>query len=519
MTSGDGSRKDPGCLAKELGLEVIENIPLLHLPSIDLIPYTTARQLLVLPVRENDTTVTLAVADPLDLDAIESVRYRVKKQVETVVAAKETLLIAIEKIYQAQSSGEEGKEDGIQEYKEENLVDLLDEKAQSGGKTGQILSLILREAIRQRASDIHFEPFAGHLRIRFRIDGCLHGRDFAARGIEPALITRIKVMAQMDIAERRLPQDGRIKVSFGGREIDFRVSSVPVSDGERLVLRILDKGNVRLGIDEIGMSVSVTESFKELTSCKEGIILVTGPTGSGKTTTLYSALSQMDLESVNIMTVEDPVEYKLSRIAQIAVRPSIGLTFSKGLRHILRQDPDVIMLGEIRDSETAQIAIQASLTGHLVLSTLHTNDAPSAVTRLVDMGIEPYLISASVIGVVAQRLVRKVCPHCCQKSSPSQKTLEQMGITESESCDFMQAVGCEECFGSGYKGRHGIYELMGANEKMRHLISTGADLDAVHKLALQQGMVPLREHGIELARKGITTLEEVLRMTRAGEIT
>lgn len=503
-------------LAKELGLEIIDEVPCRRFPCNANIPYTMARQTLTLPIGESEDLVRLAVANPLDIEAIESIRWKVKKEVETVVATKGKILEAIEKVYQSQEEEEKKTSGQSQEIKEEGLIDLLDESSQKGGKTGQILSQVLREAIRQRASDIHFEPFAGHLRVRFRIDGCLHGREFATAGMESALLTRIKVMAQMDIAERRLPQDGRIKVSFGEREIDFRVSSVPVSDGERLVLRILDKGNVRLGIDEIGMSASVSQSFKDLTNSKEGIILVTGPTGSGKTTTLYSALSQMDLGSVNVMTVEDPVEYKLSRIAQIAVRPSIGLTFSKGLRHILRQDPDVIMLGEIRDAETAQIAIQASLTGHLVLSTLHTNDAPSAVTRLVDMGIEPYLISASVIAVVAQRLVRKVCPHCCVKKTASPKILSNLGIASDQSVQFTEAVGCKECFGSGYMGRHGIYELMGVNEKMRHLISMGADLDAVHELALQQGMVSLRQHGIELAREGITTLEEVLRMTRSG---
>lgn len=502
-------------LAEQLGLEMIEEVPCIQLHANKLIPYSMARQLLVLPIAETQGRIRLAVANPLDLDAIEAVRWKVKKEIETVVVIKEKLLEAIEKVYQSQEQASEKSAASSQDVKEEGLIDLLDEKSQKGGKTGQVLSQILREAIRQRASDIHFEPFAGFLRIRFRIDGCLHGREFPAAGMESALLTRIKVMAQMDIAERRLPQDGRIKVAFGEREIDFRVSSVPVSDGERLVLRILDKGNVRLGIDEIGMSASVTQAFKDFTSAKEGIILVTGPTGSGKTTTLYSALSQMDLNSVNVMTVEDPVEYKLSQIAQIAVRPSIGLTFSKGLRHILRQDPDVIMLGEIRDAETAQIAIQAALTGHLVLSTLHTNDAPSAVTRLVDMGIEPYLISASVIAVVAQRLVRKVCTHCCVKKAPSAKILANLGIEGDARLQFTQAAGCEECFGSGYSGRHGIYELMGVNDKMRHLISTGADLDAVHQLAIKQGMVSLREHGIELARLGLTTLEEVLRMTRS----
>ena len=506
-------------LARELGLEVIEQVPCLHLPCLDQINYNFAREHLLLPIEEDALAVKIAVADPLDLDAIEMVRWRVKKRIETVVAPKEALLAAIEKVYQTHKAGEKSQEARATAQQTQTLVDLLDEEGQAGGETGQVLSQVLREAIRQKASDIHFEPYKESLRVRFRIDGCLHARRFALVGIESALITRVKVMSQMDIAERRLPQDGRIKVSFGGREIDFRVSSIPVSGGERLVLRILDKGNVRLGIDEIGMSPQVAKDFKKLISCNEGIVLVTGPTGSGKTTTLYSALSQLDLDAVNVMTVEDPVEYKLDRIAQIAVRPQIDLTFARGLRHILRQDPDVIMIGEIRDIETAQIAIQASLTGHLVLSTLHTNDAPSAITRLIDMGIEPYLISASVIGVLAQRLVRKVCPHCQRPTKPSNEILEQLGITSQEGLEenFVEAKGCEECFGSGYKGRHGIYELMQINEKVRHLISKGADLDTIAHLVAQQGMRSLRLTGIDLARRGVTTLQEVLRATRAHE--
>ena len=355
--------------------------------------------------------------------------------------------------------------------------------------------------------------------MRYRIDGVLQNRHSPAQEFQLQLMTRIKVMAKLDIAEHRLPQDGRIKLKMGRREIDFRVSTVPVSGGERIVLRILDKGNVIVGLDKMGMLPKVFEEFKRLIAMPEGIILVTGPTGSGKTTTLYSAICEMYNEETNIMTIEDPVEYNLKGIAQIGVQPKIKLTFATGLRHILRQDPDIIMIGEIRDTETAEIAIQASLTGHLVLSTLHTNDAPSAITRLVDMGVEPYLLSSTVVGILAQRLVRRICPDCKKSYIPTDRELQNLGLDRSllPKGTLFHGAGCASCFGSGYKGRHGIYELMVVNNEIKKQIVKSPDSIELRRLALETGMTSILAHGSQLVCNGITTVSEVLRVSRGVE--
>jgi general secretion pathway protein E len=401
---------------------------------------------------------------------------------------------------------------------EVGVHDLLDDSLQQAPII-KLLNLILTEAIQQGASDIHFEPYEDRLRVRYRIDGVLQNRHTPAQEFQAQLITRVKVMAKLDIAEHRLPQDGRIKLKMGRREIDFRVSTVPVAGGERIVMRILDKGNVVLGLDSIGMLPTVLEEFKKLINHPEGIVLVTGPTGSGKTTTLYSAICELYNEETNIMTIEDPVEYNLKGIAQIGVRPKIKLTFAAGLRHILRQDPDIIMIGEIRDAETAEIAIQASLTGHLVLSTLHTNDAPSAITRLVDMGVEPYLLSSTIIGVLAQRLVRRICPDCKVPYHPTERELQSLGLDKAalEHAHLFHGEGCPACFESGYKGRHGIYELMTVNNAIKKQIVKSPDAVEMRRLALDTGMVSLLSHGSELARQAITSAAEVLRVTRGIE--
>jgi general secretion pathway protein E len=373
----------------------------------------------------------------------------------------------------------------------------------------------MTEAIQQGASDIHFEPSEQGLVIRYRIDGVLQLRHVPPKELQTQLLTRIKVLAKLDIAEQRLPQDGRIKLKIGGREIDFRVSTIPIVYGERVVLRILDKSNIVLGLDRLGMAPEVLEKFNRLIRLSEGIILVTGPTGSGKTTTLYSAINDVNSPEVNIMTIEDPVEYKLQNMAQVGVNPKIHLDFATGLRHILRQDPDVIMIGEIRDKETAEIAIQASLTGHLVLSTLHTNDAPSALTRLVEMGTEAYLLSSTVIGVLAQRLVRTICPHCSESYLPTHLECKELGIDSIQ--PFYRGRGCDQCFDLGYKGRHGIYELMAMNHAVKQQILKSADAVELREVALHQGMIPLRINGAQLVLRGITTSSEVLRVTRGYE--
>ncbi len=515
-------------LAQKLGMEIRDSFRLEDLPkeTAEKIPYTFVKKHKILPIDEKEYLVTIALADPLNVDALEELRFLLDKEVKGVFAPEELILQGINHLYHHQegatsqlianladdAQGKIGRKD-----EDIEIYDLLETKEEA--PIIRLLNLILSEAIQQGASDIHFEPFENDLKIRYRIDGVLQARHAPAREYQSQLLTRIKVLAKLDIAEHRLPQDGRIKLRMGGREIDFRVSTAPVSHGERIVLRILDKGNVVLGIDQLGMLPAALDTFRRLISLSEGIVLVTGPTGSGKTTTLYSALWEIYNEEMNIMTIEDPVEYKLKGIAQIAVHPKIGLNFATGLRHILRQDPDVVMIGEIRDTETAEIAIQAALTGHLVLSTLHTNDAPAAIPRLVDMGIEPYLLSSTIVGVLAQRLVRKVCPNCREGYPPSDLELEELELSREKLNGGMiyRGKGCVQCFGSGYKGRHGIYELMPMDTSLQSLIAHKSDASELRQQALALGMVGLRKHGAHLVRSGITTLAEVLRMTRKYE--
>jgi len=486
------------------------------------VPYNTVKKYQALPIREENGTVLVAMCDPFNLEALEELRILLGTEVAPVYAPREALLSAIHDSYETEegqagemlaslSSGIEGGGDG-----ETEVYDLLDD-THTHAPIVKLLNLIITEAIQQGASDIHFDPQEGGLRVRYRIDGVLQMRHAPAPEYQSQLITRVKVMSKLDIAEHRLPQDGRIKLRMGRREIDFRVSTVPVSGGERVVLRILDKGNVILGLDKLGMLTNVFETFRKLISLPEGIVLVTGPTGSGKTTTLYSAICEMVNDETNIMTIEDPVEYNLKGIAQIGVQPKIKLDFATGLRHILRQDPDVIMVGEIRDKETAEIAIQAALTGHLVLSTLHTNDAPSAITRLVDMGIEPYLLSSCMVGVMAQRLVRKICRDCHSHYTPTEEELRSLGLP-LDTPHLYHGTGCNSCYGSGYRGRHGLYELMPVNHHIRNQIVISPDGVEIRRLAMQYGgMSSLLQHGADLVLKGVTTTTEVLRCTRGIE--
>ncbi len=489
--------------------------------QIQKVTYQFCKMHRLLPLEQNGDTLVVAVANPFDLKSLENLRCLTELSLKEILVSQEHLELAIEQCYQqkqdaaAEAIAKIGNSGIIDLRSESDGYDLLDENVDS--PVIQMLNMILREAIQQGASDIHFEPRELGLKVRYRIDGVLQQRHSPAKEYQSQLITRIKVMAQLDIAEHRLPQDGRIKLRLSGREIDFRVSTIPIVYGERVVLRILDKGNIVLGLEHIGIRDELLKQIRYFSSLTEGIILVTGPTGSGKTTTLYSALSEINSSEANIMTIEDPVEYKLPGIAQIGVNPKIELTFARGLRHILRQDPDVIMIGEIRDPETAEIAIQSSLTGHLVLSTLHTNDAPSALTRLVDMGIEPYLLSSSVVAVLAQRLVRTICSHCRYAYTPSEEELLEIGLNPEECDQLHSGKGCEACFDSGYKGRHGIYELMRVSNRIKRQINTSADALELQKCALEEGMSNLRREGALLAKKGITTSCEVLRVTRGCE--
>jgi len=488
------------------------------------VPYNFAKKNVIYPIKEEDGIVFVAISDPLHLEPLEELRLMLDSEVKAVYSPRDAILAALNELYNREHGAaselianlgdrsDDGREGEVEVY------DLLDDAFQQAPIV-KLLNLIVTEAIQQGASDIHFEPFEDRLRVRYRIDGVLQNRHSPAQEFQAQLLTRIKVMAKLDIAEHRLPQDGRIKLKMGRREIDFRVSTVPVAGGERIVLRILDKGNVILGLDKIGMLPTVFEDFKKLIAIPEGIVLVTGPTGSGKTTTLYSAICEMYNDETNIMTIEDPVEYNLKGIAQIGVQPKINLSFATGLRHILRQDPDIIMIGEIRDSETAEIAIQASLTGHLVMSTLHTNDAPSAITRLVDMGVEPYLLSSTLVGILAQRLVRRICPECKASYQPTDRELQNLGLERAalDQGHLFHGKGCNACFGSGYKGRHGIYELMVINNALKKQIVQSPDSIQLRRIALDTGMVSLLAHGSDLVRQGITTVAEVLRVTRGIE--
>jgi general secretion pathway protein E len=486
------------------------------------VPYSFAKTHLLLPLEEKEGLLVLAMTHPFDLETLEEVRCMTGREISEMIAPKAALEEAIELCYHQKeneaseyiASLQQENNPSALEVKEDDGYDLLEKNADS--PVIRMLNVMLAEAIQQGASDIHFEPMENGLGVRYRVDGVLQQRHAPPKEFQSQLITRIKVMARLDIAEHRLPQDGRIKLNMGGRQIDFRVSTVPVVFGERIVLRILDKGNVLLGLNKIGMRSPTLSSLMKLINLSEGIVLVTGPTGSGKTTTLYSALSEINNSEMNIMTIEDPVEYKLQGMAQIGVNPKIHLTFATGLRHILRQDPDVIMIGEIRDKETAEIAIQASLTGHLVLSTLHTNDAPSALTRLVDMGIEPYLLTSSVVGVLAQRLVRLICPFCRVSYTPSAQELKELGIAQDILADgkLCKGEGCSHCFGSGFKGRHGIYELMPVSSAIKRQLLVSPDALELQKAAIAGGMTGLRQEGALLAIQGLTSSSEVLRVTR-----
>lgn len=390
------------------------------------------------------------------------------------------------------------------------LEDLLD--AEEDAPVIRLINVLLAEALRQGASDLHFEMFEARAIVRFRIDGQLRDIVEPKRGLHSAIVSRIKIMAGLDIAEKRLPQDGRIALRIAGRPVDVRVSTLPTGHGERVVLRLLDKSANRLELEKLGMRPQVLKGLQTLLHQPHGIILVTGPTGSGKTTTLYAALSSMNSAKTNIMTVEDPIEYDLDGVGQTQINSRIEMTFARALRAILRQDPDVIMIGEIRDRETAQIAVQASLTGHLVLATLHTNDATSAVTRLIDMGIEPFLLASSLIGVLAQRLARLLCPHCKRATPAEAGELEQLGLTEASI--LYRASACPECNHSGYRGRTGLYELLVVDDELRTLIHQGGDEQQLRKLAQEKGMALLRDDGVARVVAGETALEEILRVTR-----
>ncbi|HTY78058.1 MAG TPA: type II secretion system ATPase GspE [Candidatus Bathyarchaeia archaeon] len=472
------------------------------------------RQYVSCPIALDGSNVTVATADPSNPLLLDELRQTIGGRVALCVAPAPAILEAIERAYGASTPLQKivegiGGEAGENEEDVNQLRDMAFE-----APVVRLVNLLIEEAVTSEASDIHVEPSEERLRVRYRIDGVLYDRESPPRKLQAALTSRIKLMAEMNIAERRLPQDGRIRVTAAGRRVDIRVSTVPTVHGESLVMRLLDRSSVFLPFNRLGFSPPVAETYEALIRRPHGILLVTGPTGSGKTTTLYAALDKINSVDKKIITIEDPVEYQLAGVNQIPVRPNIGLTFAAGLRHIVRQDPDVIMVGEIRDLETAEIAIQAALTGHLVLSTLHTNDAPSAIARLQDMGAEPYLVASVLNAVLAQRLVRRVCAACRAPYEPEARDLLAIGVADATGVELFRGKGCDECRGTGYRGRVGIYELFVITEDARGLILAKRPSGEIRRHAIERGMVTLRDDGWAKARAGITTVEEILRVTQ-----
>ena len=475
----------------------------------------------MLPFGEDGDAVIVLTRPDATLTGIAELKRVLQRRLETRAVDAERFATELARAYNVAGAGVPGIADDLardvdltrlmQDLPEAD--DLLDSDAQA--PVVRMVNALLLQALRERASDVHFEPYENRSVVRFRIDGVLRDVIEPPRGLHAALVSRVKIMASLDIAEKRLPQDGRIALKLGDKSVDVRVSTLPTAPGERVVLRLLDKDSARLDLASLGMSEGTLQSIDGLIREPHGIVLVTGPTGSGKTTTLYAALSRLDRRGANMMTVEDPVEYALDGVGQTQVNPRIDLTFARALRAILRQDPDVIMIGEIRDLETAQIAVQASLTGHLVLATLHTNDASSAVTRLADMGVEPYLLASSVLGVLAQRLVRTLCEACKSPgvaTSGERRLLRELGLDDSAMV--YAPRGCPECNGSGYRGRTGIYELLTVDETMRRLIHDRAPEHALRATAIDAGMQPLRRDGARWIAEGRTSLAELVRVTR-----
>ena len=494
---------------------------------IELVPESVARENYILPIAEGEGSLTVAMSDPNDLDTTEKLRFILNRKVEIALAPRDTILESINKYY-GQVEGESA--DSILQEFTDTQIDFTEtqEDTQQTNTEGvdensapivRLVQLMITEAVQLRASDIHVEPFEDRVRIRYRIDGVLVERDCPPRRLLAAIVSRIKILAKIDIAERRRPQDGRIKVTVGEKELDLRVSIIPTNHGQSVVMRLLDKDNIKIGIRQLGLGEQDYLNFNSLIKRPNGIVLVTGPTGSGKTTTLYAALNALNRPDRKIITAEDPVEYYLPGINQVEVKHSIGLDFARIIRAMLRQAPNIILVGEMRDTETAQMGIQASLTGHLVFSTLHTNDAPSAVTRMTDMGVPNYLVASSVIAIMAQRLVRVVCGRCKAPFTPPPGVLEDAGVSPeaAESAKFARGKGCNYCGKKGFRGRLGIYELLLVSAKIRELIFKNSSSQDIRKVAVEQGMRTLYLDGVEKVMRGLTSFEEVYRVAKRSE--
>jgi type IV pilus assembly protein PilB len=511
------------CLGEKFGIPYIDLDTQTIKPEVTRLLHTSIVQKhLVVPVAKSGTTLTMAMADPTNVLAVDDIKFMTGLKVELVVATEGAIRRAIERYYDSSESLQNvmaSIEDASMEVMEDqedpnpNFSDL--KQAVEEAPVVKLVNVILAEAIKKGASDIHAEPYEKVFRVRFRIDGVLYEVMTPPMSLKNAIISRLKIMASLDISERRLPQDGRMKVKYKGREVDFRVSTLPTLFGEKVVMRLLDKSNLKLDLSKLGFAPKALADFEAAIRAPYGMLLVTGPTGSGKTTTLYSALDRLNQPETNIMTAEDPVEFNIRGINQVQIREGIGLNFAAALRSFLRQDPDVIMVREIRDYETAEIAVKAALTGHLVLSTLHTNDAPSAVTRLLNMGIKPFLVASSVISILAQRLLRRICVSCKTPVTVQPHALIDIGLTAEEAASITcyKGVGCEACSGTGYKGRIAIYEVMVLSPELRDMVLSGASAMEIKRGAIQQGMQTLRMSGLQKLQEGITTVEEVLRVT------
>jgi type IV pilus assembly protein PilB len=496
---------------------------------LNIIPADVARKYTVLPVSKTGARVTIAMIDPTNVFAMDDIKFMTGYDVEPVVASEPALRGAIDRYYGSTHAVElkrvmdslEGQvEQDLEVLEEEEEVDLeaLEEGAEDAPVV-RLVNIVMTDAIKRGASDIHIEPYEKELRVRYRIDGVLYEMMNPPLKLKEAIISRTKIMSKLDIAEKRLPQDGRIKIKTRvlgrAKDLDFRVSVLPTLFGEKIVLRLLDKDNLNLDLTKLGFEAESLRVFENAILQPYGMVLVTGPTGSGKTNTLYSALSRLNNHDVNILTAEDPVEFNLHGVNQVQMKEQIGLNFAAALRSFLRQDPDIILVGEIRDFETAEVAIKAAMTGHLVLSTLHTNDAPSTVNRLMNMGVEPFLVATSVHCVVAQRLVRRICRSCKEPVQSSPAALMNIGFSEAEAStlQLFRGKGCDRCSNTGYKGRTGLYEVMAIGEEVRELILAGASAYELRQKALQQGMLSLRQSGLDKIRTGVTTVEEVMRET------
>ena len=516
-------------LATQFNLDTI-NLAEYRVPDevLALVPKHVARRYKVVPVYKHDNTLTIAISDPLDVDTVDSLRYILRMNVEPVVAAKNDIESSIARYY---GSADDTVENMLQEITE-GEIDLgiagdkaTEGKIEEGTETDadapiiKLVGLVIMEAFRNRASDIHIEPLEKRLRVRYRIDGVLHEVDNPPKRLQAAIMSRLKIMSNMSIAEKRVPQDGRIQLPVMGRTLDLRVSCLPTNHGESIVMRILDKTSLLLGLGDLGFFSDDQAVMAKIISMPDGVFLVTGPTGSGKTTTLYACLNDINKPDRKIITVEDPVEYQLNGINQVQVNAEINLTFAAALRSILRQAPNIIMIGEIRDLETANIAVQAALTGHLVFSTLHTNDAPSAVTRIVDMGVKPFLVASAVRAIMAQRLIRKVCQKCKVAYTPTDYEMQTLKLNPDEikNATIVRGTGCNECSRTGYRGRMGIYEIFQVDDEVRRLIYEKVPSNVIRARARELGMRTLREDGVRKIMAGITTPEEVISITMGDE--